>query len=154
MPVSNVNDPQSDCLCLSPHRNDTLRGGENNDILEGGKGNDILEGGKGDDTYIFGRGDGNDTLIDSDGNDTIKFKAGINKDDLVFTRTGDKKHDLLIKIKGSNDSITVKDMFKNRHRFGRGASYRRGRGRSKNVRIQCESDKYRNKKSGENRLYK
>ena len=92
--------------------NDTLRGGEGNDILEGGKGNDILEGGKGDDTYIFGRDDGNDTLIDSDGNDTIKFKAGINKDDLVFTRTGDNKHDLLIKIKGSNNSITVKDMFR------------------------------------------
>uniref|UniRef100_UPI0028DD17E2 calcium-binding protein n=1 Tax=Campylobacter rectus TaxID=203 RepID=UPI0028DD17E2 len=92
--------------------NDTLRGDEGNDILEGGKGNDILEGGKGDDTYIFGRDDGNDTLIDSDGNDTIKFKAGINKDDLIFTRTGDNKHDLLIKIKGSNDSITVKDMFR------------------------------------------
>ena len=92
--------------------NDTLRGDEGNDILEGGKGNDILEGGKGDDTYIFGRDDGNDTLIDSDGNDTIKFKAGINKDDLVFTRTGDNKHDLLIKIKGSNNSITVKDMFR------------------------------------------
>jgi len=92
--------------------NDTLRGDEGNDILEGGKGNDILEGGKGDDTYIFGRDDGNDTLIDSDGNDTIKFKAGINKDDLIFTRTGNNKHDLLIKIKGSNDSITVKDMFR------------------------------------------
>ena len=96
--------------------NDTLRGGDGNDILEGGSGNDTLYGGEGDDTYIFGRDDGNDTLIDSDGNDTIKFKAGINKDDLVFTRTGDNKHDLLIKIKGGNDSITVKDMFKDMER--------------------------------------
>ena len=111
----------SDDILKGNGGNDKLYGEDGNDILEGGKGNDILYGHKGDDTYIFGKGDGDDVIYDeayftANRNDTIKFKAGINKDDLIFTRTGDNKHDLLIKIKGSNDSVTVKDMFKDTER--------------------------------------
>ena len=117
--------------------NDTLYGGKGNDTLEGGKGNDILVGNTGVDTYVFGRGGGQDVIyaldadygrfnIDANGNynisyyynqqnvkgtDIIKFKEGITKNDLIFERAGANGHDLLIKIKDTDDSITVKDMF-------------------------------------------
>ena len=91
--------------------NDTLRGNEGNDYIYGGEGNDHLEGGSGDDTYVFGRGDGADTINDNYGNDTIKFKEGISKEDLIFERSGDKLKDLIIKIKGTNDSIKLLDVF-------------------------------------------
>ena len=108
-----------------------------NDVLEGGTGNDILIGNEGVDTYVFGRGDGKDVIyaldadygrfnIDDKGNynipyyynqqnvkgtDIIKFKEGISKNDLIFERAGANGYDLLVKIKDTDDSITVKDMF-------------------------------------------
>ena len=117
--------------------NDTIYGGKGDDGIEGGAGNDILVGNEGVDTYVFGRGDGKDVIyaldtgfkqfnINSDGNynipyydnqktskgtDIIKFKEGITKNDLIFERSGVNRHDLLIKIKDADDSITVKDMF-------------------------------------------
>ena len=117
--------------------NDTIYGGKGDDGIEGGAGNDILVGNEGVDTYVFGRGDGKDVIyaldadfkqfnINSDGNynipyyynqqnvkgtDIIKFKEGISKNDLIFERSGVNGHDLLIKIKDTDDSITVKDMF-------------------------------------------
>ena len=117
--------------------NDTIYGGKGDDGIEGGAGNDILIGNEGVDTYVFGRGDGKDVIyaldadfkqfnINSDGNynipyyynqqnvkgtDIIKFKEGISKNDLIFERAGANGHDLLIKIKDTDDSITVKDMF-------------------------------------------
>ena len=116
---------------------DTLYGGKGDDGIEGGAGNDILVGNEGVDTYAFGRGDGQDVIyaldadcgrfnIDDKGNynipyyynqqnvkgtDIIKFKEGVTKNDLIFERSGVNRHDLLIKIKDTNDSITVKDMF-------------------------------------------
>jgi len=127
----------SDDILKGNGGNDTLCSGKGNDTLEGGKGNDILVGNTGVDTYVFGRGDGQDVIyaldadygrfnIDANGNynisyyynqqnvkgtDIIKFKEGITKNDLIFERAGANGHDLLIKIKDTNDSITVKDMF-------------------------------------------
>ena len=117
--------------------NDTIYGGKGDDDIEGGIGNDILVGNTGVDTYVFGRGDGQDVIyaldadygrsnIDDKGNynipyyynqqnvkgtDIIKFKEGVTKNDLIFERAGANGHDLLIKIKDTDDSITVKDMF-------------------------------------------
>ena len=117
--------------------NDTIYGGKGDDGIEGGAGNDILVGNEGVDTYVFGRGDGQDVIyaldadygrfnIDANGNynisyyynqqnvkgtDIIKFKEGITRNDLILERAGANGHDLLIKIKDTNDSITVKDMF-------------------------------------------
>ncbi|EMG30257.1 calcium-binding protein, partial [Campylobacter showae] len=89
-----------------------------NDILDGGAGNDYLEGGAGNDTYVFGKGDGNDTIYNysnsgKDEVDTIKFKEGITKEDLTFSReyNNDYSSNLLIGIKGTNDSITVHSLF-------------------------------------------
>ena len=127
----------SDDILKGNGGNDTIYGGKGDDDIEGGTGNDILVGNTGVDTYVFGRGDGKDVIyaldadygrfnIDDKGNynisyyynqqnvkgtDIIKFKEGISKNDLIFERAGANGHDLLIKIKDTDDSITVKDMF-------------------------------------------
>ncbi|MBX0311455.1 MAG: hypothetical protein JHC31_06715, partial [Sulfurihydrogenibium sp.] len=95
--------------------NDKLYGGDGNDVLIGGPGNDYLEGGRGNDTYIFNKGDGQDTIVNDkywdgywNGLGTLKFGEGITKDDVEFTKDGD---DLVVIIKGTNDSIRVKNWF-------------------------------------------
>ena len=86
---------------------DILAGENGNDTLQGGAGNDRLEGAWGDDTYIFGRGDGADTIYDFTGNDTIKFKEGINKENITFQRVA---NDLVLKY-GENDTVHINDQF-------------------------------------------
>ena len=116
--------------------NDILEGGAGNDILVGNEGVDTYVFGRGDGKDVIYALDANfkQFNINSDGNynipyydnynipyydnqktskgtDIIKFKEGITKNDLIFERSGVNRHDLLIKIKDTNDSITVKDMF-------------------------------------------
>ena len=116
--------------------NDILVGGAGNDILVGNEGVDTYVFGRGDGKDVIYALDANfkQFNINSDGNynipyydnynipyydnqktskgtDIIKFKEGITKNDLIFERSGVNRHDLLIKIKDTNDSITVKDMF-------------------------------------------
>ena len=86
---------------------DILVGEDGNDTLEGGAGNDGLDGGRGDDTYIFGRGDGADTIYDYHGNDTLKFKEGINKENITFQRVA---NDLVLKY-GDNDTVRINNQF-------------------------------------------
>jgi Ca2+-binding RTX toxin-like protein len=109
--------------------NDTLSGASyygmgnwlgDNDTLEGGLGNDTLIGGRGSDTYVFGRGDGQDLIMnyadsmngyadpDSNKRDVLQFKAGILSTDVTLTRSG---NDLIIKINGSTDQVTVQAYF-------------------------------------------
>ena len=113
--------------------NDTLSGGEGNDILEGGAGNDTLSGGDGND--ILDGGVGNDTLSGGAGNDKYIFKKGYGQDIInnyynhgkaenadydVLEMQGLKYsecelfmngNDLIIKVKGTSDSVTIKDCF-------------------------------------------
>ena len=113
--------------------NDTLSGGEGNDILEGGAGNDTLSGGDGND--ILDGGVGNDTLSGGEGNDKYIFKKGYGQDIInnyynhgkaenadydVLEMQGLKYsecelfmngNDLIIKVKGTSDSVTIKDCF-------------------------------------------
>lgn len=89
--------------------NDILIGDEGNDTLDGGTGNDTLKGGYGDDTYIFVKGYGNDTIIDSDGLNTLRFK-GIKPSDILVN--GTDEYDATITIKGTNDSLVIKDFRK------------------------------------------
>ncbi len=72
---------------------DTLNGDGGNDRLVGGVGNDVLRGGLGDDVYLYSPGDGDD-LVDewsdwSGSFDMLQFGAGIDPEQLIFTRSGE-----------------------------------------------------------------
>ncbi|MDD0972982.1 calcium-binding protein [Pseudomonas fontis] len=94
--------------------NDNLYGNAGNDRLTGGAGDDNLSGGDGADTYVFNRGDGHDTINNADADaygvalDTLSFGAGISPDDILLTGA---YYDLIITIKGSDDSIRVFSFF-------------------------------------------
>jgi len=92
--------------------NDRLSGYETNDVIVGGKGDDYLDGQGGSDTYIFNLGDGQDIIYDSnwgvEGRDIISFGNGIQVDDLSVIR---KNYDLVVSIKGTQDSITITDWY-------------------------------------------
>ncbi|MFI8744760.1 calcium-binding protein [Pseudomonas sp. NPDC077186] len=91
--------------------NDHLIGGAGNDKLVGGKGNDTIVGGLGSDTYLFSRGDGADTIDNEDasnGQDVIIFQDDISPDQVSARRQGD---DLLLRIKGTDDSLRVLGYF-------------------------------------------
>ncbi|MEJ8836100.1 calcium-binding protein [Ramlibacter sp. AN1133] len=107
--------------------NDNLQGGNGNDVLDGGAGNDVLNGGNydgywntytgsGADTYLFGRGDGQDTVYDNDSTagvvDKIVFKAGVLPADVQAVRPA-SSNDLVLKVNGSTDQITVANYFAN-----------------------------------------
>ena len=102
------------------------------DVLDGGAGDDFLAGGAGSDFYVFGRGYGHDTILDKSSvglifeiyavqeyydsfpepeTDTLTFLPGITPDDLEFTRGGRSGDDLIIKIKGTGDQLTIIDEF-------------------------------------------
>ncbi|WP_297922513.1 calcium-binding protein, partial [uncultured Campylobacter sp.] len=94
---------------------DNLYGDNKNDILIGGEGDDNLIGDEGDDTYIYNIGDGNDTIYDHEGEDIIKFGKGINKEDIIVTKsevkynsfTGSKYRDLVISFRKKQGSISL-----------------------------------------------
>ncbi len=79
-----------------------------NDVIIGGRGNDTIYSYVGNDTFIFNLGDGNDTIYEEEGNDTLYFGKGITWNNLVFEKVG---LDMSIKIKGTTDSIVVKNWF-------------------------------------------
>lgn len=105
----------SDNTLVGNGGNDNLYGDNKNDILIGGEGDDNLIGNEGDDTYIYNIGDGNDTIYDHEGEDIIKFGKGINKEDIVVTKsevkynsfTGSKYRDLVISFKKKQGSISL-----------------------------------------------
>ena len=89
---------------------DTLTGRAGDDTFTGGTGNDLLIGNDGADTYLFNLGDGQDIVRDSmsqvGGNDVIEFGAGIAPGDVTVTQA-DGGNDLILKINGSTDQITL-----------------------------------------------
>ena len=100
---------------IGSDKSDSLYGTAADDFVYGGAGNDRLDGGAGDDTYIFNKGDGEDTVSDIGGSDTIRFGDGISPDDIQFLRPSGypAEDNLEIRIKGTNDKITVSDYFTN-----------------------------------------
>jgi Ca2+-binding RTX toxin-like protein len=86
--------------------NDVIAGTDYADVLDGGAGNDYLAGGKANAVYVFGHGYGHDT-IDSVGG-TVAFNPDISLSDIEWSKLGS---DLVIKLKGSNDSVTVLNEF-------------------------------------------
>ncbi len=103
-----------DALLVAGGGKDQIWAGADDDILDGGTGNDILKGGTGNDTYIFRRGSGQDTIIDPDpteGNvDTIWLGSNLTPDEITLRRSG---NNLVLRIIGTSDSLTVQDYFRN-----------------------------------------
>ena len=110
--------------------NDTIEGGNGFDYVYGGDGNDVLDGGtdgayltggNGADTYRFSRGNGATTIYnydnDSFGNlaDRILLGAGIAQSDVVVRR---EYSDLVLTIKGTNDSLRVQYYFYGDESYG------------------------------------
>ncbi|WP_430885363.1 calcium-binding protein [Fusibacter sp. JL216-2] len=106
--------------------NDTLDGGSGDDILIGGTGNDTLKGYRGNDTYVFSKGFGQDVLdenayISSWGEsdrydigsvDSIHF-TDINSDEIEWEASGSDRNDMSLRIKGTEDVITMRDYISN-----------------------------------------
>jgi Ca2+-binding RTX toxin-like protein len=99
---------------------DNLQGWHGDDTLDGGSEDDTLIGGNGADTYIFGKGYGQDTIDnaadDADAQgvnaDTIRFAVGIAPSDVVVERSIYAPDDLFLQLKGTSDSLRVKNYFK------------------------------------------
>ncbi len=99
-----------DDIVIGSDNDDILVGGSGNDKLTGGKGNDLLLGGNGDDVFTFAKGDGQDIIEVSTGINTLEFSADISWQDVAYNlfKYGD---DLVLKIEGGPDQVTVKDFF-------------------------------------------
>ncbi len=109
---------------------DTLEGGDGDDTLNadrwsggttfnGGAGNDVLNGSNYADSYVFNRGDGQDVIHEAGpipwwGWDTyadkLTFGGGIAASDVSVSRDG---VDLIFKINGGSDQLTLPDWFSN-----------------------------------------
>lgn len=91
--------------------NDLVHGLAGNDTLNGLTGNDHLVGGTGNDTYVFNSGFGQDTIDNTGGGfDRILFDGiDFNQVGSGLTRMND---DLILKVSGSDDQVTLTDWFK------------------------------------------
>ncbi|WP_313433128.1 calcium-binding protein, partial [Acinetobacter sp.] len=102
-------------VLLGGQGEDRLQGDDGNDVLDGGSGNDTLSGGNGSDVYRFGRGYNQDTINNYD-NDALGTNADkiqlidLNPVDIVLSRNG---NNLIIKIKNTDDQLTVYGYFEN-----------------------------------------
>ncbi len=94
--------------------NDILTGGAGDDVLSGGSGDDTLNGQAGSDVYLFALGDGQDIIASTDdlvALDIVRFVANIGQRDLEFIRSTPVSPDLLIKVRGTTQQITVVNYF-------------------------------------------
>jgi Ca2+-binding RTX toxin-like protein len=100
--------------------NDILAAGDAGDVLDGGAGNDILIGGNGGDTYRFDRSSGADVIYNYDDDagvdaidcfyDSADPTNSVKNTDLWFTKSG---KDLVVKLLGGPNKMTIKDWFSN-----------------------------------------
>ncbi len=77
-------------------------------MLLSNKGNDTLNGGFGDDLYVYSKNQGSDEINEMGGRDTLILK-NLSQEDVDFTTQG---KDLIISIKGTDDTITIKNHYR------------------------------------------
>ena len=82
-------------------------------VIDAGAGNDTISGGEFSNTIMFGKGSGHDKLslwARDDGN-TVLFSGNLTlKDiDLEINKAGNNKENWVVKLKGSDDTLTVLD---------------------------------------------
>lgn len=103
-----------DGVIMGSDNNETINGDSNNNIIYPLKGKDILDGKEGSDTYVLSKGFGSKIInnydISKDRVDSIKFDESIYHLDAIFKR---QDEDLAINFKNSQDSVVVKNFFKN-----------------------------------------
>ena len=90
-----------------------VSGGSANSALDGAGGNDLLIGGIEDNTYHFGLGYGSDRINErgiSNG-DRVVFGAGISPNDVTFERGSASDGDLVIRLYGATDTLTITQQF-------------------------------------------
>jgi Ca2+-binding RTX toxin-like protein len=87
-------------------------GNSGDDVYYLKKGNDRVMDYTGNDTYLFYRGDGQDNIGDQQGTDTIILAGNILKGDVAFSKDPLNSENLLISIKGTNDSINVNKWYR------------------------------------------
>ncbi|MCM1468014.1 MAG: hypothetical protein NC086_07695 [Alistipes sp.] len=90
--------------------NDRLYGNEGDDVYDGGPGNDLMIDDGGNDTYVFTKGYDENTIIDNGGSNKISF-TNLTAKDILVNGTGD--YDATIRIKGTNDSLVIKNFCEN-----------------------------------------
>jgi Ca2+-binding RTX toxin-like protein len=101
--------------------NDVLFGTNAADTLAGLGGDDMLIGGGGIDVYQFNRGDGQDVVVETSlGADEIVLGYGIAVSDVAVQRSGS---DLVVRMTGTSDQITVKNGFIGSLRFADGTAW-------------------------------
>ncbi|MGH8119658.1 MAG: calcium-binding protein, partial [Gammaproteobacteria bacterium] len=94
------------------------------DILAGGVGYDTLYGDAGSDMYLYARGEGQDAMYNYDPNaagtgpatgkiDVLRFGPGISPDELSAIHDPASFNNLVLKINGSTDQVTVLNYFAN-----------------------------------------
>ncbi|WP_414470843.1 calcium-binding protein [Microvirga sp. M2] len=95
---------------------DLIVGTHFNDTLDGGAGNDTMKGSDGDDRYLFGRGYGQDIVEDYESNllatqrgDRVLFGSDVGTADLEVFRTSGDPHSMTLRIRGTNDTLTLKN---------------------------------------------
>lgn len=112
-----LNAEQISNVRIDKDSNDTINGGSTSEVIvtnngkdgiNAGKGNDVIVNKKGDTLYYFQPGDGQDIIYDYAGNDKLIIGGNTNPKNLTYRRD---KTDLVIKIKNTSDSITVKNWF-------------------------------------------
>lgn len=89
---------------------DRLEGNNGADTLAGGTGDDTLLGGRGNDLYLFAPGDGQDVIDNIGGGfDELRF-SGIDFSEVAgsLLKSG---NDLVLRVSGTNDRVTVKNWF-------------------------------------------
>ncbi|WP_199610552.1 calcium-binding protein [Flocculibacter collagenilyticus] len=106
----NLNGDDGNDTLVGGAGDDSLLGDYGDDTIDGGTGNDYLVGGRGLDVYLFGHGDGNDRIWHSryDGTDIVRFKDGVTKEQLGFSRIGT---DLLITLTDTNGSESTLSLY-------------------------------------------
>ncbi|WP_323690456.1 calcium-binding protein [Rhizobium sp. AN95] len=91
---------------------DQIYSEDGDDIISGGTGDDYADGNWGNDTYIFNRGDGRDVFDGSFETDTLRFGTNISPSDIIV-RLMEANHSFLtLKIAGTTDEISVRDVEK------------------------------------------
>ena len=96
--------------------NGAIYGTDNNDVIDpgAGTGNHYLDAEGGTDTYVFGHGYGHDTIDITAGSlldpvtPVVQFNADVTESDVEWSQVGSS---LVIKLAGTNDSLTVLNQF-------------------------------------------